>query len=104
MNDLEKENYQKLLNDLSSDNLSDQDIVEMWKAPALEQLNSGLSNYKLEQFLISKGISKTYAPKALKWLKEQNGGKSGQQNNQVSFGSIITDMLETLLSKFTKGR
>jgi len=100
MNEEEKANYEKLLNDLSSEKLSDQEIVEMWQAPALQQVEAGLSKFKLEQFLITKGVSKEYAPKGAKWILSKAGVDNITMAKKVTLGSIFTDMGQSILKKF----
>lgn len=71
MNEKEKANHQKLLKDLSSENLSDDEIIAMWKAPIFLKVHNGFSKYKVQYFLIEKGVSREYAPKAAEQLTQE---------------------------------
>lgn len=99
MNKIEKVNYDKLVNDISSDNLSDQEIVEMWQAPALHKIQEGLSKFKLEQFLISKGVSKDYAPEGVTWLLAK-AGIDNPRDKKITLGGLFTEICQSLLSRF----
>ncbi len=99
MNKEEKANYEKLVNDLSTEKLSDQEIVEMWQAPALQKIEGGISKFKLEQFLIGKGVSKDYAPMGVKWILSKAGAQDSR-DKKVTIGSMLTDMFQALLKNF----
>lgn len=100
MNDEEKNNLEKLQKDLSVEHLSDQEILEMWKAPAIQQIKNGLSNYKLENYLISKGISKKYAPTGVKLLKEEAQVEISRSGGKDSLGHLLTKMFQSMTSMF----
>ena len=100
MNKIEQANYDKLVNDISSENLSDQEIVEMWQAPTLKKINDGLSKFKIEQFLISKGVSKDYAPRGAKWIFSKAGIDNTTMTKKVTLASILRDMLQSLTKRF----
>jgi len=100
MNEQEKSQYEKFRQDLSSENLTNEEIVSMWKSPIIKKIHDGQHNVQLEQFLTSKGVSKDYLYTAIKNLKEEAAEELAKTKNKDALGGLLTSIMESITSKF----